>query len=293
MFAEACRRASEFTRPVVISTRHQSGDVRTECGTFTIINRDGWFVTAGHLYDSMVKYQGDQNKIAEINSLNENRADEPGAPSGKIKLDPEFITNHSMWWGWDGTRVEEVFVNRQVDIAVGKLAGFNPSWVSEYPVLKDPESLRPGTSVCRMGFPFVGIKSSFDESKGMFRIPSIPSKEVVFPNDGMHTRTVNQGRTADGKFECLYVETSTPGLKGQSGGPIFDRDGHLYAVQVQTRHIPLDLHPTAVYDGQTMVENQFMNVGLGVHIKTVRAVLDDRGVRYDAEGDEDGFRITG
>ncbi len=40
-----------------------------------------------------------------------------------------------------------------------------------------------------------------------------------------------------------------------------------------------------------MVENQFLNVGNGVHMKTIRAVLDDRGVRYDAEGDESGFRI--
>lgn len=291
MFAEACRKAAEYTRPVVISTRLQSGEVRTECGSFVILNRDGWFVTAGHLYDSLVKYQGDQNKISEINSLNESRQQDPDAPSNEIKLDPEFITNHSMWWGWDGTRVEEAFVNRQVDIAVGRLAGFDPSWVKEYPVLRDPDTLCPGTSICRMGFPFVGIASSFDEEKGMFRIPAIPSKEVIFPNDGIHTRTVSNGRTADDKYECLYVETSTPGLKGQSGGPIFDREGHLYAIQVQTRHIPLDLHPTAIYDGQTMVENQFMNVGMGVHIRIVRSILNERGVRYDAEGDEEGFRI--
>lgn len=288
MFAEACRKAAEFTRPVVISTRHQNGEVRTECGTFTVINRDGWMVTAAHLYDSMAKFQSDQNKIAEVKALNEKRAQDS---EPEIRLDPDLITNHSMWWGWDGVFVEEVRINRQVDLAVAKLKGFSPSMVREYPVLRDPETLRPGTSLCRMGFPFVNINATFDESSGSFRIPSIPARETVFPNDGIHTRTISNGKTADGKYDCLYVETSTPGLKGQSGGPIFDTEGRLYAIQVQTRHIPMDLHPTAVYDGTTMVENQFMNVGMGVHIATVRKMLDDCGAEYCAEGDESGFRI--
>ena len=288
MFAEACRKAAEFTKPVVISTRHQNGEVRTECGTFTVINSDGWIVTAAHLYDSMAKFQGDQNKMAEIRTLNEKRALES---EPEVKMDPDMMTNHSMWWGWDGVYVDEVRLNRQVDLAVAKLKGFNPSMVRDYPVLRDPGSLRPGTSLCRMGYPFVNISATFDEASGAFRIPSIPSKETVFPNDGIHTRTVSNGMTADGKYECLYVETSTPGLKGQSGGPIFDTEGRLYAIQVQTRHIPMDLHPTAVYDGATMVENQFMNVGMGVHIATVRKMLDDCGAEYYAEGDESGFRI--
>ena len=40
-----------------------------------------------------------------------------------------------------------------------------------------------------------------------------------------------------------------------------------------------------------VVENQFLNVGRGVHVKTIRDVLDYRKIRYDAEGDETGFRI--
>ena len=143
----------------------------------------------------------------------------------------------------------------------------------------------------RMGYSFLDIKSNFDEKTKGFMIPKIDARNLVFPNEGMHTRTLNLGMTKDGKFERLYVETSTPGLKGQSGGPIFDREGHLYAMQVNTAHLPLGFHPTAQYDGNAVVENQFLNVGNGVHMKTIRAVLDDRGVRYDAEGDESGFRI--
>lgn len=291
MFADACQKVSEFTKPVVISTRLQDGTVRTECGTFIILNREGWTITAGHMYDSLVKFQTDQNKIKEITALNESRSSLPGAPSMEVKLDPTYITNHSFWWGRDGVKMTDVVVNRQIDIAIGRLDPFDPSWVKEYPVLKDPDHLRPGTSVCRMGYPFMDIHATFDEKTKGFRIPMIPVKDLIFPNEGIHTRTLNRGMTKDGKYQRLYVETSTPGLKGQSGGPIFDRDGHIYAMQVQTMHLPLGFHPTVEYDGRTVIENQFMNVGLGVHVRTIRTLLDERGVRYDAEGDESGFRI--
>ena len=62
-------------------------------------------------------------------------------------------------------------------------------------------------------------------------------------------------------------------------------------MQASTLFIPLNLHPFADYEGRTVVENQFLNVGRGVHVRTIRQVLENRGVRYDAEGDESGFRI--
>ena len=151
MFADACQRVSEFIRPVVVSTRLQNGEVRTQCGTFIVVNRDGWVITAGHLYDSFVKYQTDLNKLREIKELNESRSSRPGAPAMEMKPDPTFITNHSFWWGWDGVKLNNVFVNRQIDIAVGKLEPFDPSWIREYPVFKDPDFLSHGgcvSSIC-------------------------------------------------------------------------------------------------------------------------------------------------
>ena len=291
MFAEACRRAAEYTRPVVVSTRHQNGTVKTESGSFVVLNRDGWIVTAGHMYDSFVRYQTDRNKLKEVESLNASRSQRPGAPSSQVKPDPELIRNHSFWWGWDGVRIADVFVNRQIDIAVGRLEPFDPSWIGAYPVLRDPAGVVPGMSVCRTGYPFMNITATYDEEADAFRIPKIPCRDFIFPNDGMVTRIVRRGKTSDGRFERDYVETSSPGLRGQSGGPIFDREGRICAVQVQTQHMPLGFHPTVEYDGRSVVENQFLNVGLGVHVATLRAVLDERGVRYDAEGDETGFRI--
>jgi hypothetical protein len=291
MFADACEKAAKFTRPLIISTKQIDGKVNAVCGAFIVINREGWIITAGHMFDSFVKFQGDQNKIKEVNDLNASRQSSPGSPSNIINTDPEWLTNHSFWWAWDGVRLVEAFVDRQIDICVGRLEPFDPNWITEYPVFRDPDSLRPGTSVCRLGFPFSHVESEFDEGLKSFRIKKGVLPLPLFPNDGIHTRNIVRGRSKEGNYEMMYVETSSPGLRGQSGGPIYDKEGRIYALQVQTAHMPLGFQPTAEFEGKRVVENQFINVGLGIHAKTIVAILRDRNIRFNFDGDNDGFRI--
>lgn len=288
MFADACEKAAKFTRPLIISTRQMDGKVTSNSGAFVILNREGWIITAGHVFDSFVKFQGDQNKIKEVNDLNMSRGS--GSPHNAIRTDPEWLTNHSFWWAWDGVRLVEAFVDRQIDICIGRLEPFDPKWVSEYPVFRNPESLRPGTSLCKLGFPFSQVESDFDEITKAFRIKKgLPMP--FFPMEGMHTRNIARGNSKEGNYEILYVETSSPGLRGQSGGPIFDRDGKIYALQVQTFSMPLGFQPIVEYDGKRVVENQFINTGVGIHVKTIMAMLRDRNVRFQVDGEDNGFRI--
>lgn len=290
MFADACERAMKFTRPVIISTRSVDGTTTSGCAAFIIINRDGWILTAGHIFDSFVKYKDDEKKIKELEDLNAD-ASNPGGLKRSIKKDPSWLTNHSFWWGWDRVSLSEVYVNREIDIAVGRLDGFRSEWISEYPVFKDPSKMRPGTSLCRLGFPFVDSTTDFDEQKNTFVIRKGVLPMALFPNDGIHTRNIMMGKSKDGDFEILYVETSTPGLRGQSGGPIFDRNCNIAGIQISTAHLPLGFTPTIKYGNETITENQFMNVGLGVHVKTLLAILDSKGIKYTSESDDQGFRI--
>lgn len=290
MFAKACERVYKFTRPLIISTRTVDGTVSSSCGTFIIINPEGWILTAGHLFDSFVKYQQDMKKIKEVEEINARKASMavPGAMTlpDTIQPDPKWITNHSFWWGGDGLRITSVYVNREIDIALAKLDGFRPDMVQEYPVFRDPDTMRPGTSICRTGFPFANIATDFDEGSKSFRIRNGVLPLPFFPNDGIHTRNVlKQNKSKEGNYDMLYVETSTPGLKGQSGGPIFDTNGHIYAMQVQTNHIPLGFHPISEYDGKSIVENQFLNVGIGVHGKLLQQIMRDHHISFKVEGD--------
>ena len=49
MFAEAYSKVSEFTHPVLFFLRTYDEEVSTGVGTFTILNEDGWIVTARHI----------------------------------------------------------------------------------------------------------------------------------------------------------------------------------------------------------------------------------------------------
>jgi hypothetical protein len=102
----------------------------------------------------------------------------------------------------------------------------------------------------------------------------------LFPIEGIYTRNVFKGQSADG-LEILFLETSSPGLKGQSGGPIFDRDGVVYAIQSQNLTIPLGFTGTVMINGKGVEESQFLNLGIGVHPKTLETLLIRHGISYE------------
>jgi hypothetical protein len=278
MFGDACEKAMKFTRPVITSTRQYDGTVNCSCGTFIVLNEEGWILTAGHLFDSFMAFQTTNKKIREIEAQN-------SKGSSKIRIDPKWLTNHSFWWGWDSARLSEMFVDRKIDIAVGRLEGFDKKWIKEYPVFKDPEKMRPGTSLCRLGFPFSHITATFESEKNNFRLADGTLPLPMFPLEGMHTRNIIRGKGADGMTDAWYVEISTPGLRGQSGGPIFDTEANICGIQVMTNHIPLDFRPEANVDGKKVVENQFLNLGVGVHAKTIVSILRKRNIAFKMEGD--------
>jgi hypothetical protein len=293
MFADACQKVMKYTRPVAVSTRRYDGTLNTDVSTMIVVNSDGWIITAGHVFDSFFKFQSDMKKIEEINNINSSRVQNPNAPNNEIKIDKTLLTNHSFWWGWDGVKINNVMINRQADIAIAKLEPFDPSWISEYPVFADPDHMQIGTSVCRAGFPFIKIDPEFLEGPKAFRIPKIPSDRLFYPIEGLYSHLEVLGKAKDESCNIKYIETTTPGLKGQSGGPIFDSKGRIFGMQIFTDHRPTGFHPTAELDGQKYIENQFFNIGVGLHVDTIFELLDKRGVRYFKEGDESGFRIIG
>jgi hypothetical protein len=126
--------------------------------------------------------------------------------------------------------------------------------------------LAVGTSLCRLGHPFHDIKATFDESSEKFSLDPGTFPIPRFPNDGILTRFVIKN-AADGSGQATYIETSTAGLRGQSGGPIFDRRARVCGIQSQTTSLPLGFAPTIKQGSHEIVEHQFMHLGWGSHVK--------------------------
>lgn len=280
MFAKACKKALKFTHPVVFSTRSVDGTLDSAVGTYFFISKDGWALTAAHIFNPLIKWQYDQKHIREMTEKkNKGEIEEPN-------LDPSWLTNQSPWFGADGIRLNQVHIFTPYDIAAMKLDNVPPGFLEETAVFGDADSLTIGTSLCRLGYPFINMKPEFENNN--FRLPGAANNLQPFPNDGIYTRTIVENRGP--KFPVVtYIETSTPGLKGQSGGPIFDVNGTVYGVQVKTGSLPLGLAPTLTEEGNVVTEHQFLNVGLAVHPAIIQKLLVEKNVPFETVStDSDG-----
>ena len=81
------------------------------------------------------------------------------------------------------------------------------------------------------------------------------------------------------------IELSTPGLKGQSGGPLFDGHGVVYGMQSATNHLHLGFdvkNKEVVSNGEKIkVTNQpFLHVGHCIHVDIIKKFLTEKGIQF-------------
>jgi len=287
VFARAFRQAVRFTRPVVILRRRFDGTTEGGCGACVVINDEGWVVTANHLfssYDDSIRHAGEisdhYRRIAEIQRDARLSPDARRKKIFRLPVNPAWITHHSFWWGGDDVRIRDVARLPEADLAVGRLDPFSPGPPDDYPAFKNPASLAVGTSLCKLGYPFQEITATFRADENSFELPPAALSLAHFPIEGMYTRTLSAGRSRDGKYDVKFVETSSPGIMGQSGGPVFDAAGTVWAVQSRTDFRPFGCCGRNGANGRRTVENHFLNVGVGIHPELIAAFLSANRIRF-------------
>ncbi len=268
VFSSAVTNASHYTFPYVGLRLHADGEVRSVAAAFMVINEQGWIVTSAHVIEEIL-------------------ASRSSAEGGERSAgDAQRVVERSEIWAIPGFNrlkpgVREGRVNPGADLATGRLDPFDPSVMTGYPVFRDTQSypLSQGESVCRLGFPFHGVSARYDTARRSFDVAGDAFPVPSFALDGIIAR-FNRRSGPDGA-SALFVETSSPGLRGQSGGPLLDVDGRVCGVQSHTAHLDLGFNASYVDgDGARVVERQFLNVGLASHVDEVRALLDQDGVSY-------------
>ena len=288
MFSDAIALTAEFTRPVIISKRLENQQIGCGIATFVVVNDKGWALTAAHVVQDIFtaqKHEQERNEWQKaVDAINANTLVSPGKKKheiNKLKKNWEWITNQSLWWAVDGIGFSNIFVNLAADIALVQLTGpIEKLNTKVFPKFADPaKPVRQGTSVCRLGYPFHDVKALFDPIKKQFSIPDLPQL-ASFPNDGIVTRNVMFVDQVTNQ-QAQFLETSTPGLRGQSGGPLFDVKGNVWGIQSRTSHLPLGFAPTLKINGKEITEHQFLHVGWVAHVSHVRELLDKYKVSYD------------
>lgn len=280
MFAQAVKKARMFTRPLIVSKLTHDERLVSGNGSFVAINKDGWALTANHMIAEYAACRAGKQSLAdhiaartEIQNSKALLNEQKRKKLKKLSDPPQnSILDFAFWWGDDGATLKEAYAVEAADLALCKLENFDFSQITNYPVFKNPEDgIDPGTSLCRLGFPWAEVKQTYDN--GSFKID--PSGCTLFPNEGIFTRTIVKLTNP----LVALIETSSPGLKGQSGGPIFDKNGTVWAIQSVTGHLALGFSPE-VPGKPGEVEHQFMNVGRGAHPATIVQLMRDKGVDF-------------
>lgn len=287
MFATACSIAREYTRPMIISYRTFDGKCHSGIGTYVIINDEGWAVTAYHIIEMVQKLQQSnqqyQARLIErekvLNNDKIKKGEQQRILNKDLKISPDAITNYSVWLGLDNWHFKGAFFLQVVDIAAFQIDGFKGG-PKKYPEFKDPDKpMDQGTSLCKLGFPFSQVQPEFKDNH--FTLPDAPLP--IFPIEGIMTRIVEIQHKDVLPFETLFIETSTPGLRGQSGGPTFDVHGTIWAIQSSTRHLNLGFGGNGNSNAKEKehLSYQYLNVGWGTHSGTIIGFLKANNIKFN------------
>lgn len=294
MFRAATASARGFTKPVVASSRRWDGTVESGCGAFIVLNDEGWIVSVAHMLNVAQQRASDADAIRDheaqlsaVDARTDLTPKQRARESGRIRrqANPKWVRDTSYWFSLDGVELIDVSVFREADLVVGRLSRMPPGFTPSFPVFKRPDiGFDQGTSLCRLGFAFPAVASSWDDTTASFRLAE-STQLPYFPIDGIFTRIQDAGRTPDGQFPIRFVETSSPGLRGQSGGPIYDVAAQVWGIQSRTVHLPLGFNPTIKVNGRDVTEHQFISLGLGVSTETIIPILESMGVNHQVSDD--------
>lgn len=287
MFKEAIKKNLNYTRPLFTGERlFNDSKVNSGISSFIILNDEGYVLTCKHVAEKVVaanelenKYQ---NYLKEINGKTVREIKKIQEKNGYNEEEIVQAKNIFMNCFEDGL-LEQIIFHNNYDIAVIKFSHFKGVNTDIFPTFTT-NNIEPGESICKLGFPWPTYDCFKFNSKtneieirddGSFETPS-------FPLDGMITRLISDENGTEFAFE-----TSTPGLKGQSGGPVFDKNGRILGIQSATTSLDLmfDIDTEVIRNNKEVhvSEKQFINLGIVISSKAIMKFLDDNKIRYNKE----------
>ena len=292
MFVSAIEEVSKFTRPIHFVTRNYKNNTGT-AGTATMffVNELGVAITCKHVTDILGKVKPVKDQyvqfLKERNSIAKTRQFDRHLKELELKYQfTNDITVDIIAVLMEVT--SEPFINYRwidhptFDLSILVLDNFKGPLYSSYAYFaKESSQLKQGKFLCRLGYPFPEFTNfEFDPAGEELKWKTTGVKTTPrFPIEGMLTRHVSiQGRIAG-------VELSTPGLRGQSGGPLFDKEATIYGMQVSTNHLHLGFdmknHEIVSNGRKFKVDNQpFLHVGHCLHVDVIKEFLRQHNIKF-------------
>jgi hypothetical protein len=285
MFTEAIEKTAQFTRAIhTISRNLDSPKIIAGAATLFFVNDDGYALTCKHVADVLINAEKiNQNYNSYKNEL---KSTSNGSLLNKynlqanstIQMKTKFINCA------ENTQDMTIHAHPTLDLAILKFNGFSRLNVQNFPSFKkNSAEIKQGKTLCRLGYPFPEFTNfRYNETheeiewsnKGVEDSPQ-------FPIDGMLTRFIG-----DGQGQVTGIEMSTPGLRGQSGGPLFDENGVIYGMQFRTKHLHLgfDMEDKVIPvngEDKTINNYSFLHLGECIHVDVIKDFLRTFKVKFN------------
>jgi S1-C subfamily serine protease len=251
MFSIAIKEISKFTRPILFVSRLNSDKLIPGSATLFFINEEGYALTCKHVVTSIINVANASNKaIFKFNGCYNHVSDI------KIIMHPTY------------------------DIAIIKFNGDTPLYEGHAYFKKD-DNVSPGKFLVRSGFAFPefnNYKIDIKTDKLLFTNEG-NQNTPLFSNEGMVSRLVGNENMVVG------IELSTPGIKGTSGGPLFDEFGLVYGVQSLSKqyHLGFDIvEESTLINGEYKHVSNYPFIALGecVSANVIKSFLKENNIKY-------------
>jgi hypothetical protein len=293
MFVSSIERAAQFTRPIhSIFRNFGSTEVHPGAASLFFVNSEGWALTCRHVVQQLIaaeklhqQYTAFKADLAALGARRSRRTER--------ELQRKYAFDHTKAVELANRFVDCVEgpldlrgeMHPTLDVALLKFSNFTRLACDTFPVFaRNGADLKQGKFLCRLGFPFPEFTNfEYDQANDAIRwTQQGRERSPRFPIEGMVTRHL---LAQDGSI--VGIELSTPGLRGQSGGPAFDVEGRIWGIQAATAHLDLDfdVDMKVVRNGakKQVRDSAFLHVGHCIHVDALKAFMRTHGVAF-AEG---------
>lgn len=287
-FSQSIKTIKNFTRPIKTVVKNFGPDKAIPgSGTLFFVNNQGVAITCKHI-SSVLKNVTAINKKwlsylkekALTNSISDQKALQT-----KYGFTSETAIQiiYTIVESFDLITSMTIHEHPEYDLSIIKFNGFNEIKYSGHAVFPAHNNfIEQGKFCCRLGFPFPEFSNfNYNDNTGTLQWTRIGNQNSpIFPIEGMVTRKINDKNGIE-----YGIELSRPGLRGQSGGPLFNEEGLILGVQSATKHIHLGfdiINKEEYVRGRKIKISNYPYLDLGIcinHIE-IKKWLDRFNVSY-------------